>query len=204
MPLLNGLDYAILTVLVVSIIMGVIRGFIKEIIALVAWVAAFMVATKYSVSFAALFINPPTDMPSAKPIDYLPTAAIIISYLSLFVGTLIGGSIVKFIANSVVEKDGLSLINRFLGSIFGLARGAMIIVLMMFFLTYTAIVKQPLWNSSAMVRVFQPALKWVSVAAEPYLSIIAAKMKKTAAQVDQEAMPDVIQLKKTSSSLPAA
>lgn len=199
----NGFDYAIWALLFLSITIGIIRGFVREVIALLAWIAAFIISTLYSVSFAALFISPPANA-GTKPIDYMPMAAIIISYLTLFIGTLICGSILKFIVNYIVEGSGLSVVNRLLGAILGLARGAVIVIVVMFFLTYTALVKQALWKDSKMVVLFQPTVKWVTVMAQPYVSIIEAKMKKTAKNLDEEeAMPDVIKTK-PAATLPSA
>jgi membrane protein required for colicin V production len=196
----NGLDYAVLILLFLSIALGIVRGFVKEMIALLAWIAAFVVATLYSVKFAALFVTPPTTMPTTtNPIDYLPMAAIIISYLTLFVGVLICGSIVKFIASYAVEGGGLSLINRFLGSLLGLARGLVLVIIIMFFLTFTAIVNSALWKESSMVSLFKPGVHWVTTMAQPYIAVITLKMKKTMKGLDQEEdeMPDVIKAKPT-------
>ena len=47
-------DYAVLGVVVISILVGALRGFIKEVFSLAVWAAAFLVAFQYSGALAML------------------------------------------------------------------------------------------------------------------------------------------------------
>ncbi len=195
MATFNGLDYAIFVLLFLSVAIGVARGFVKEVISLIAWVAAFVIATLYSIKLASLFPSAAEHAAGANPIESVSLIAIGISYLLLFFGILICGSIVKLIVNSMVEGGGLSLLNRLLGAIFGLARGCFIVMIALFFLTFTALVTHALWKDSKMVGVFNPGVKWLSHLSQPYLAQIEAKMKKTAKNLNQEDLSDVIKTK---------
>lgn len=123
---------------------------------------------------------------------------VVISYLVLFIGTLLIGSIIKYIVNRVVEGVGLSGVNRFFGALFGLARGCVIILIAMFFIDFTALAAQGLWKNSKMVEIFAPSEKWVAQMVQPYVKVIAEKMKKTARKLkNQEDISDIIQMKPT-------
>lgn len=199
----NGIDYVILTVLFLSIGMGIFRGFVKEVISIIAWVAAFTVATLYAIPFAALFSSAAAHSPGVNAADTVSTLAVVISYLVLFASVLIAGSILKFIVNYIVEGKGISITNRLLGALLGFVRGAVIVILAMFFIDMTAMAAGALWKESEMVKYFEPAVKWVDKMAQPYLTEIAAKMKKAARGANEEEMTDVIKHKAASSPSPA-
>jgi len=195
MTTFNGLDYAIFVLLFLSVAIGMARGFVKEIISLIAWVAAFFIATVYAIKFASLFSGAGGQPPSANPLESVSMIAIVISYLVLFFGVLICGSLAKLIVNYAVEGGGLSMTNRFLGAVFGLSRGCVIVLIMLFFFTFTALTSHSLWKDSKLVPVFNPGVKWLNHIAQPYISQIEAKMKKKAKNLNQEDLSDIIKPK---------
>lgn len=192
---LNGIDYVVIGLLALSMGMGIFRGFVKEVISLIAWIAAFTVATLYALPFAALFTSSAAHAPGTSATDSVSTMAVVISYLALFAGVLILGSIIKFIVNYAVEGRGISVTNRLLGALLGIVRGAVVVLLVMFFVSLTAMANGALWKESVMVGYFKPAVKWVTVKAQPYLSVIEAKMKKAAKNMNDEELTDVIKHK---------
>lgn len=201
MSTFNGLDYVILGLLFLSVAIGITRGFVKEVISLIAWVAAFVISTLYSIKVAVLFSGG-SDATGGNPIESVPMVSVVISYLVLFFGILICGSIIKWIVNSIVEGGGLGLVNRLLGAIFGFARGCVIILIALFFLAFTALTMHSLWKDSKMVAVFHPGVTWMNKMAQPYLAQIEAKMKKTAKSLNQEDLSDVIKVKPAGQPMP--
>jgi len=195
MATFNGMDYAVFILLFLSVAYGIARGFVKEIISLLAWVAAFTVSTLYSIKFAALFSGSTGQAAGSNPTDSVSMVAIIVSYLVLFFGILICGSILKGLASYLVEGGGLSAANRMLGAFFGLARGCVIVLILLFFLGFTALTTHALWKDSKLVAVFNPGVKWMNHLAQPYLAQVEAKMKKTAKSLNQEDLSDVIKVK---------
>ena len=67
------------------------------------------------------------------------------AYLILFIGTLMVGGLVSYIMGEFVKMTGLTGTDRFLGTFFGLARGALIVVLIVAGLHYVAPVKEDDW-----------------------------------------------------------
>jgi uncharacterized membrane protein required for colicin V production len=132
---------------------------------------------------------------TGNPIESISMGAIIISYMVIFVGILLLGSFIKFIVNYAVEGNGISVVNRILGAIFGLLRGTVIVLLAMFFVGLTTFATRPLWKDSQMVAVFKPVVKWVSRLATPYLAVLEAKMKKTTQDLNNQELNDVIKTK---------
>ena len=119
---LNFADWFILVVLIASGLISFSRGFTKEFLSLFLWIAAFIAAI--SLEFLA---TPKID-------EYIgnPEISKILSYIVVFVIFIfIGGMLIKFISK-LIKWSGASGFDRFLGVIFGLTRG--LVVLFVIFL----------------------------------------------------------------------
>ncbi len=138
----NGADWAIIVVVVLSVLISLVRGFVKEALSLLVWVLAFAVAFFFSDRLAPLLGNL-VELPSLR---YLAAFAI------LFVCTLIVGSIVNFLIVQLVKMTGLSAIDRLLGMMFGVCRGVLIALLILIFLPKVIPVEQdPWWQQSRLI-----------------------------------------------------
>lgn len=125
---LNGFDYFIAVILALSVLLGVKRGLLCEIIALISWLAAFAIAIIFT---DALVVH----MNNYVKTEFLSVMA---SFTLLFAGTLIIGAIVNYLASSLTSSmGGLSFMNHLLGSIFGLIRGGIISLFIVFILVNT-------------------------------------------------------------------
>ena len=119
---LNFADWFILVVLIASGLISFSRGFAKEFLSLFLWIAAFIAAI--SLEFLA---TPKID-------EYIgnPEISKILSYIVVFVIFIFaGGMLIKFISK-LIKWSGASGFDRFLGVIFGLTRG--LVVLFVIFL----------------------------------------------------------------------
>jgi membrane protein required for colicin V production len=115
---MNGADYLVLSILLVSVGIGVVRGFVREAIGLVAWVLAIWLAWQHS-EFIHPWLGGHLQSPEAKA--WVARAIV-------FGGVVLLGDLVGFIASRIAHKAaGLSLVDRFLGLLFGLVRGFVII-----------------------------------------------------------------------------
>lgn len=138
----NGADWAIVVVVLLSVLISLVRGFVREALSLLVWVAAFVVAFFFSERLAPLLGNF-IELPSLR---YLAAFAI------LFVVTLIVGSVVNFLIVQLVKMTGLSAIDRLLGMMFGVCRGVLIALLILIFLPKMIPVEQdPWWQQSRLI-----------------------------------------------------
>lgn len=145
------IDYAILGLVSISAIIGLIRGFIKEAFALLTWMVAIGVGWHYSRDFAVLLRN---------QIDY-PSARIATAFILLFVMTLILGGLIGFILNHLIEKTGLSGTDRLVGMVFGIARGAVLVALLVMLAGVTPLPEDPWWKQSRLIPPFQSFAVWL-------------------------------------------
>lgn len=119
---LNLADWFILIVLIASGVISFTRGFTKELLSLFLWLAAFIAAI--SLEYLA----------TPKINEFIGNQEIskIISYIVVFIIFIfLGGIIIKFISK-LIKWSGASGFDRFLGILFGLVRG--LIVLFVIFL----------------------------------------------------------------------
>tara|TARA_B100001741_G_scaffold16993_1_gene12863 strand:- start:776 stop:1360 length:585 start_codon:yes stop_codon:yes gene_type:complete len=141
---LNLADWFILIVLIASGIISFARGFTKEFLSLFLWLAAFIAAI--SLEYLA----------TPKINEFIGNEEIskIISYIVVFlIFIFIGGMIIKFISK-LIKWSGASGFDRFLGVVFGLMRGS-IVLFVIFLLLPSGIKTTDLISNSKITPIIQ-------------------------------------------------
>ena len=141
---LNLADWFILIVLIASGIIAFARGFTKEFLSLFLWIAAFIAAI--SLEYLA----------TPKINEFIGNAEIskIISYIVVFIIFIfIGGIVIKFISK-LIKWSGASGFDRFLGVLFGLIRG-LIVLFVIFLLLPSGLKTTDLINNSKITPIIQ-------------------------------------------------
>ncbi len=141
---LNFADWFILVVLVASGLISFSRGFTKEFLSLFLWVTAFIAAI--SLEYLA---TPKID-------EYIgnPEISKILSYVVVFIVFIfVGGILIKFISK-IIKWSGASGFDRFLGVLFGLIRG-LIVLFVIFLLLPSSLKTTDLINNSKITPLIQ-------------------------------------------------
>jgi membrane protein required for colicin V production len=113
---MNTLDIFVLSIVILSGLFAFARGFVKECLSIVSWTGAAIAAlyaTPYLSPFAAKYVPSGAVVPAAAATAFLVT---------LIVLTIVTGAIAR-----VVRRSSLSALDRTLGLIFGLMRGALLV-----------------------------------------------------------------------------
>lgn len=179
---LNWVDYVVLGVLFASIAAGLMRGLIKEILSLITWVAAFIVSSMFTTQVAKSFSHPAAaDHATTAEAAAQSTSLIMlgISFVGLFLAVLLVGALVSYFITRAVEGQGISFANRFLGGLFGLARGVLLLLFVSFLLELTPLENQPWWKQSQFVAAFQPTIEWLDKMVQPGLEKLKAELGDT-------------------------
>jgi membrane protein required for colicin V production len=140
MGTLNQIDTAILIVIAISAAFGLWRGFVKEVLSLLSWIAALLVARVYSVPIAGLLVN----MIESESIRCVAAFAL------LFVIVIMIGTLINHFMAKLLTITGLKFLDRLLGAVFGLARGAVIVLVILFILN-VFVSETEWWQESTLI-----------------------------------------------------
>lgn len=117
---LGGVDWFVIVVLSISTLLSLWRGFVREALSLLGWVVAFIVAHLFVDQLAAQLATIIANM----------TGRYIAAYAILFVSTLVLFTLIVHLAVKLVHVTGLTVLDRVLGTVFGFARGVIIILVL--------------------------------------------------------------------------
>jgi membrane protein required for colicin V production len=143
-------DWAIIAVLAISTLMSLRRGFLKEALSLGTWIAAFVVARQ--------FHGPMDQLLETQIVDSLMRS--IAAFAALFVGTLLVGAALGFLLGALINATGLSSTDRVLGMVFGFARGALIVTVVIGLLNLTPLVNDSWYTNASLVPHFETVAQW--------------------------------------------
>ena len=143
-------DWLILAVVLISALISVKRGFVKEMLSLVSWIAAFVIARIFSGHLETLLTSW-IETPSAR---YAAAFAV------LFAATLIVGAMLNHLMGEFIKATGLTSTDRVFGTVFGVARGLVLITAAVYGLQMTAFSQDPWWRNSALIPQFELMVAW--------------------------------------------
>jgi len=161
---MTSFDYVVLTIIGLSIVLSVMRGFFREVLAILGWVAAFVVAKTYANQLVPM-------MPSDIPTESL---RILAAFLVLFFATLLVASLLAIALSSAFKKMGMGWLNRLLGAFFGLARGVLIVCIVVFLAGLTELPNDARWRNA----MFSAPLEALVNSMLPWMPISIAKHVK--------------------------
>ncbi|MFA0995136.1 MULTISPECIES: CvpA family protein [Pseudomonas syringae group] len=143
-------DWAILGIVAISALISLKRGFVKEALSLTTWIIAGVVAWMFGAGLSQYLVN------------YIetPSARVISSCTILFVATLLVGAMVNFLIGELIRVTGLSGTDRFLGMVFGAARGGLLIVVAVGLLSLGPVQQDQWWQQSRLVPQFLIVADW--------------------------------------------
>ena len=111
-------DLGVLAILAVSALLGLSRGLVRELLGLASWVLAGYGAWRFG----------PQAVPLASQAIGNPDVAEPVAYVCVFVIFLIVLSLISNLLGRMVRVSALGGLDRTLGLLYGLARGAAVLV----------------------------------------------------------------------------
>jgi len=154
MPVLGWVDWALLVVLVVSLLTGLWRGLAFELMSLLGWVVAYVAAQMFSPDVAL-------RLPIGLPGSALNLGA---GFALSFLGVLMAWSLLARLVRLLLHATPLTLIDRSLGAVFGLARGGVLLLALATLVSYTPAVRSQPWQDSQGAAWLQLALQGIKPA----------------------------------------
>jgi len=157
-------DYVVLVIMGLSVLLSILRGFVREALALVSWLVAFFVAKLYTLELAPLL---PQSIPSQS-------LRLLAAFLILFLATLLICSLLAIALSQVFKRAGLGWMDRGLGALFGLARGIVIVGVLVLLGGLTTLPKDVRWRNA----MFSAPLEAMVISLLPWFPTDIAKHVK--------------------------
>lgn len=138
---MNGADWLIVALLILSSVIGAMRGLIREAIALVTWLLGLWLAWTFSG-----VVEPYLGGLLATEGVRIWVARLIILLVVLLLGTLAG-----LILQYVVRHSPFGMTDRFLGLFFGLLRGLIVVGVAVILGELFELDAEPWWSESRLL-----------------------------------------------------
>lgn len=148
-------DYIVIAIVAASVVLGLWRGVVGEVIALVAWVLAFFAARWWGGEVARLLQNLIADA----------ALRLVAAWVLVFIVVLLLMALLRLAVQGLLKALGLSLTDRLLGMIFGVARGVLIVLVLAAVGGMTSMPKEKWWAQAY----FAPPVETAVLASEPWL-----------------------------------
>jgi len=149
---LNEVDAIILVIVGLSCLFGIWRGLVKEVLSLVTWIAALTLARLYSGVLADFMINLINN----------EGARYVVAFAIVFVLVMMMGTLINHLISKLLTVTGLKLVDRLLGGAFGVVRGAVIVVVIMF-ISGAFVNETPQWQESQLIPYGLSLIEWTQL-----------------------------------------
>ncbi|MGV8918585.1 MAG: CvpA family protein [Pseudomonas sp.] len=143
-------DWAIIAIIAISALISLKRGFVKEALSLLIWIVAGAIAWLFGGSLAQYLV----------PYIETPSARVIAGCTILFVATLLVGAMVNYLIGELIRVTGLGGTDRFLGMVFGAARGGLLVVIAVGLLSLGPVQQDQWWQQSKLMPQFLMVADW--------------------------------------------
>jgi len=157
MSAMSVIDWAILVALGLSILIGLLRGFVREVISILGWIAGLFLAIRFSAPLAQQ-IPLEIEWPIVKTL----VAGALIVVACVFVAALLG-----WVMQQIMSAVKLTAADRLLGAMFGLARGLLVLGVLVFFAHDTTFARQAFWRDSALLPHVEAAVRFAARQIQP-------------------------------------
>jgi len=158
---LAAFDWLVLAVFALSSLLGMWRGLASEVLALLAWIAAFVAARAWGGTAADLLSGWLRD----------PALRQVAGFIVVFVVTMLLFALARFALSRLLRAVGLGLVDRFLGTLFGFARGLLIVFTVVLLCGMTDLPRQTWWRDAYLA----PPLETSVMALKPWLPLQVAQ-----------------------------
>jgi membrane protein required for colicin V production len=142
------LDWAVLGILLLSMLIGAWRGLVYEVLSVLGWAVSFFTAQWFAPSVAAM-------LPLESAGQSVRYAA---AFVLVFIGVLVACSLLMVAIKKLVQAVGLRPIDRTLGAGFGVLRGMILLLAATVVINMTALKNSSWWQESASAGLLTAAL----------------------------------------------
>jgi len=141
---MTPVDYIVVAAVVLSVLFGAVRGFLRESVALLGWLVGLWLAWRYAYVVEPFLGGALTDT------ELQSWLARILVLMAVVIASWLLGSMLSWL----VQRSGLTLgVDRMLGGLFGLVRGAVIVGFAVMLGQAAELQDEPWWRESKLMPV---------------------------------------------------
>ena len=139
---MTPVDYIVVAAVVLSVLFGAVRGFLRESVALLGWLVGLWLAWRYAYVVEPFLGGALTDT------ELQSWLARILVLMAVVIASWLLGSMLSWL----VQRSGLTLgVDRMLGGLFGLVRGAVIVGFAVMLGQAAELQDEPWWRESKLM-----------------------------------------------------
>jgi membrane protein required for colicin V production len=142
---MNGLDFVVTGILLLSLLLGLWRGLVHELMAMLGWPVAFVLSKLFADDIAPLL---PLKQEAAR---------IAGAYALVFVAVLIVWSVLTRLLSKLLKAAGSDWSDRVLGGLFGVLRGGLVLLVLGWIVGLTNYYQQPFWRDALTSKTLEDA-----------------------------------------------
>lgn len=142
---MTGFDYAVTGIMLVSMSLGIWRGLVYEVLSLLGWPLAFMLSRQFAGNLEPLL---PVSQEAAR---------VALAYVLVFIAALIAWGMLVWLFCKLARAAGLGVLDSMLGSLFGLLRGALVILVLVLLAGMSSMPEQAFWREAALSKTAEDA-----------------------------------------------
>ena len=141
---MTGFDFAVIAILLVSLLFGLWRGLVYEVLSLAGWPVAFLLSRLFAGDVAPMMPGP--ALSNIEGVQ--ETMRITLAYAVVFVAALIVWGALAWLLSRLVKAVGLGWLDRVLGGLFGVLRGGLVILVLVWLAGMTSVPEQTFWRAA--------------------------------------------------------
>ena len=151
------IDIGIVLILLVSTFIAIFRGFVKEVVSLASLVTAILLAVAFFDQVAHILPSgiDETTFGFGDNEFKMSKLRAVIAFTLIVAGVLIAGAFLNHVLGKIARLPVLSGVDRALGALFGFARGAAVVVLVILVAALSSFPHSETWKSSRLVPMFE-------------------------------------------------
>ncbi|HEX7455305.1 MAG TPA: CvpA family protein [Gallionella sp.] len=142
---MTGFDYAVIGIMLLSLLLGIWRGLVYEVLSLSGWPLAFILSRQFAGKLEPLL---PVSQEAAR---------VALAYALVFIAALIAWGMLVWLFCKLVKAVGLGVPDSLLGGLFGLLRGVLVVLVSVWLAGLSSIPDQVFWRDAKFSKAAEDA-----------------------------------------------
>jgi len=141
---MTGFDLAVIGIVLISMLLGLWRGLIYEVMALLGWPLAFVISRLVVDDLVPLI----PSVADASSTSAQVLSLTVVMYVLVFIIVLIAWAMLSRMLSRMMKDAGAGWSDRMMGGFFGILRGGLVLLVLVWIVGLTNFIDYPLWRDS--------------------------------------------------------